>query len=305
MGLNSLNVLQKPEYFFRPRQILRRILQGGAPKPEFAETILPWGLKIRFHPKETIGASIWRAGVFDLGVSETIWRLVEPGEGTLDVGANIGYMTGILARRAGRDGSVHAFEPHPEIFEELSRNVEGWKDDAKLAPIFATQVALSDAAGTAELILDESFETNRGTASLRTNSSTDKIQRSVPVNTDTLKGLFEQDRQFGLMKIDVEGHEISVLKGGEDMFRRHRIRDVVFEEHADPPTQVTDFFVERGYTVFFIAKGFLGLNLFPLDTLPERNPFETPNYLATNDPARALALLKPKGWASIGYLDLG
>ena len=268
----------------------------------FAETTLPWGLDIRYHPDETIGASIWRAGVFDISVSETIWRLLDEGEHVLDVGANIGYMTSIMAKRVGRHGSISAFEPHPEIFAELQTNIEKWQDHKDVCDILAYQIALSDKDGVARLNLGECFDSNRGTASLN-DSGHDSAGRSVDVEAKTLSGFFGSGEKFGLMKIDVEGHEMSVFRGGEELFRRHQIRDIVFEEHDTPPTPVTEFLQDCGYTIFFVTKGFLGLQVYDLASLPERNPFESPNYVATTDPERTMSRLKKKGWSLIGYLN--
>ena len=56
---------------------------------------LPWGLQLRIDPRESIGSAVWRLGLYDLAVSETLWRLTSPGDLTVDVGANIGHMTSI------------------------------------------------------------------------------------------------------------------------------------------------------------------------------------------------------------------
>ena len=60
----------------------------------------------------------------DLAVSEALWRLLDPGALALDVGANIGFMTNLMAWRSGPCGRVLAFEPHPEVFRSLAENVE-------------------------------------------------------------------------------------------------------------------------------------------------------------------------------------
>ena len=67
------------------------------------------------NPKETIGRAILRLGVYDLCVSESICRLLDPGESAIDVGANLGYMTSLMAAKAGKCGSVESFEPHPDL----------------------------------------------------------------------------------------------------------------------------------------------------------------------------------------------
>ena len=79
--------LLKPEYLWRPRQILRRL----SFKPSQNATLpLPWDCTIDACSTETIGRSIATQGVYDLAITETIMRLTDPGETALDIGANIG-----------------------------------------------------------------------------------------------------------------------------------------------------------------------------------------------------------------------
>lgn len=66
---------------------------------------LPWGSEIRVNIGEGIGNTIWRTGVDDLPVLECLWRLTDPGDRCVDVGANIGLMTNVMAFRAGSEGS--------------------------------------------------------------------------------------------------------------------------------------------------------------------------------------------------------
>src|SRR5579863_10360378 len=116
--------LQRPEYIFRPSQIVRRLRWGFRAASERYSTVrLPWGLPIRVERTETLGESIGRLGVYQLPVCESILRLVDPDEAAIDAGANIGLMTSIIAVAVGPNGRVISFEPHPQIFGELSLNV--------------------------------------------------------------------------------------------------------------------------------------------------------------------------------------
>ena len=132
--MRFIGSLGKPEYVFRPSQIIRRLQREFQIARESEEVVLPWGLPIRVFPNETIGSCIWRTGVHDLVASEALWRLLDPGETAVDIGANIGYMTGLMARRAGPRGRVIALEPHPDIFAELQRNVGEWGRSPALRP---------------------------------------------------------------------------------------------------------------------------------------------------------------------------
>lgn len=104
--------LNKPYYLYRPTQALRRVWAFLRPPlaKELQTVVLPWGWPIRFHSRDVIGRALLRNGVFELPVSEALCRLANAGELCFDVGANIGYMSAVLASRGAQ---VVAFEPMP------------------------------------------------------------------------------------------------------------------------------------------------------------------------------------------------
>ncbi len=175
---------------------------------------LPWGLPISIIPKETIGSCIWRAGVYDLCVSECLWRLCDPGEVALDIGANIGHMTSIMALRLGSNGKLISLEPHPVLFGELSHNCSLWRSITSVAEIELYKKAASDQTGYAKLHIPGCFDTNRGVASLEPFEKDISCTYEVPLTTLEELALTIVNRKIGVVKIDVEGHELSTLTGG-------------------------------------------------------------------------------------------
>ena len=120
----SLLRLATPPYLFQPLQVFRRLrLEYFWQARNEALVLLPWGLHIKINPHEAVGHEIAAQGVYEREVTETLWRLTDPGDLAIDVGANIGYTTSILGVRVGPKGRVHSFEPHPEVFQSLSENV--------------------------------------------------------------------------------------------------------------------------------------------------------------------------------------
>jgi len=63
-------------------------------------------------------------GVHEEFTTKLLLRELQPGDTALDLGAHIGYFTLHFARRVGPEGRVYAFEPHPDSFRILTRNVE-------------------------------------------------------------------------------------------------------------------------------------------------------------------------------------
>jgi FkbM family methyltransferase len=126
----------------------------------------------------------------------------------LDIGANIGYFS-LLA--ASKGATVIAFEPSRRELTRLYSNIVY----SNLFSISVFPVALSDSEAT--MMLDVSDAGNPGLNSLKSESRADGTTVSVPVKklSEVLSGrLFSQVR---LVKIDVEGHELRVLRGMESV----------------------------------------------------------------------------------------
>lgn len=298
--------LTRPHYVFRPRQLLRRVatdFQPPAPERRFR---LLWGPEITANTasrQDPVGLGLLRRGVFDLLVCEVLLRLADPGETVLDVGANIGQMTSLLAHAVGERGRVIAFEPHPVVFDLLARNVAEWSALPSGAPFEIHQAALSGADGEAMLSTDV-FDINQGSASLERPTQHRGKMNEHRVRVQRLDTLLSDGSEVGVMKIDVEGHEIHALEGATATLSAGRVRDIVFEERASPPTPVTRFLEAHGYTVVRLGECLRGPLLAHL-AATEIKSKDDPSLLATRAPERAAQRLRVRGWAIYGLGPAG
>jgi FkbM family methyltransferase len=279
---HSLFTALKPSYFYAPRNLARRVWSKfSPPTASFQQVRLPWGVEIGVDIHDTIGGAIYRQGIFDIGVSECAWRLIKPGDQIVDAGANIGYMTSVFAAKTGGAGKVHSFEPHPVIRKKLESNVARFGKN--FAAVTIHGVALGDTNGTADLVEADAFSTNQGTAFL----ADEKMPGNVKRHQVVVKRLDEMfpEGNFGLIKIDVEGHEAKLIMGAENIFKTRRARNVIYEDHELGQSGLPEMFAWHGYTVFAVGHDFWGLQLtdyrkkIVLDT-----SWESPSYLATTDP---------------------
>ena len=282
----------KPEYVFQPRVLIRRLRNGDAIGHGPTRYEIPGGATIEALAEEEHGRILATLGVVDLPVTEALWRLATRHETCLDVGANIGYMTGILAGRMRGGGTIHAFEALPTIFEELERNVTRIRTRFPNVTIHTHAAAVSSQAGMLRMEMPDGFDKNRGLA---------KVGESGALEVPAVKldDVFNDDTKIGVMKLDVEGHELAVLQGAEKMFAAKRIRDCVFEEHRAYPTDVTTWFEDHGYDVFRIARP-----LWRPSLVDPRIPYKKVDWLpvsfvATSEKFRARARFTPMGWASL------
>jgi hypothetical protein len=102
-------------------------------------------------------------------------------------------------------------------------------------------------------------------------------------------------RQVSVLKLDVEGHELAVLKGADRTLCDGAIRHIVFEEHAGPMAPSCRFLSGRGFTVLQIGWATRGPLLTPLNAAVQRL-HEAPSYLATLDAPAALERCDGRGW---------
>jgi FkbM family methyltransferase len=289
-ALRAYRFVNRPYYWYRPSQLAIRLRAKPDADRSLRLVRAAWGSHLYCWP-DPLGLAVARTGVYDLVVAETLARLAGPGETAVDAGANVGFMTDLLAHAVGPGGRVISFEPHPLIFDTLTRNVLHWRTHERIDTVSARQDAVSSSAGSHPLSVDPAtFEQNKGTASLEQVGPAHAAEVSTVRLDDQLSGA------IGVLKLDVEGHELAALKGAESLIAGGRIRDIVFEEHRPPPTPVTSLLEASGYTVLGVRQGLAGPMLTDAGDAFDRKLWDPPALLATNDPQRARQRLARRGW---------
>jgi FkbM family methyltransferase len=162
---------------------------------------------------------------------------------TVDAGAHYGLYTRALARLSAK---VHAFEPLPQIAQILRRT--------SAANVVVHEVALSDRDGEAELRVPRSgAHLGHALASLEPSAIGGEHFLAMRVHTARLDALVREHVSF--VKIDVEGHEMSVLRGGEGLIDRYRPVFLVEAEerhNVGATASLFAFFRQKGYHGFFL-----------------------------------------------------
>jgi FkbM family methyltransferase len=184
-------------------------------------------------------------GSYEPGVTAVLMRYVKPGMSVVDIGANIGYFTMLLASLVEPTGLVVAVEPNPENIKlmEASRRVNG----------FDQVLIIQAAAGrhTSLLSLNVSYS-NGVTGELSDDLNT--IFASHPVPCFPLDGLVPKDRPINLVKIDTEGAELNALIGlSQTTDRDHPVIVSEFSPGALPGISRCS---GPEYLRFLIAKGY-------------------------------------------------
>jgi len=141
---------------------------------------------------------------------------VKPGQTVIDVGANMGFTTLVLARLVGGEGKVHSFEPGASMFSRLQELVR----QNKLEQVELHQVG----CGSRQEKLMLKIPISSGNASLRLpEDMSAEIKKTEMVSIETLdEHLGNQLSQLHFIKIDTEGFEIDVLRGAARTIERLR-----------------------------------------------------------------------------------
>ncbi|MGV2183660.1 FkbM family methyltransferase [Rhizobium rhizogenes] len=132
----------------------------------------------------------------------------------LDIGANIG-VTSILMDQVLSGAKIFAFEPHPKTHRQLEQNISSNKSGSNEITVFPFALGKEQAT----LKFRDIDQYNTGNSLLIDGSLAEKAQNSISVAVERLDNLnIAPGHRINLAKIDVEGFEIDVLKGGVATF---------------------------------------------------------------------------------------
>lgn len=147
--------------------------------------------------------------------TEVFKKIVRSGDVVVDVGANIGYYTLLAAKLVGKGGVVYSFEPEKSNYLNLIENIY-LNRDLESAMIQVRQWAISDSSREATLYVSKTEAGAHSLESVRIKENPDSaIVTAVPLD-DVVR------ESVRLVKVDTEGHEMSVLQGAKETLCRSK-----------------------------------------------------------------------------------
>ena len=185
------------------RSILNRINPEPNPIADLCGPLAGQRMRVNWTAHKT-----YVFGTHEPHIMQTIKDVVRPGWTAVDIGANIGYSTLLLASCVGPTGRVLAFEPLPQNFKMLEENIQlnGHTN------IRAEHLALMDQPGQVEL-----RTATAGALSWTASSMTEASQavESQSVEAVTLDDYAQRNSiaKIDFIKMDVEGAEAAVIAG--------------------------------------------------------------------------------------------
>jgi len=212
------------------------------------------GRKFRADLNDTIYKNLFFTGYYEREETLLLQDMIGHGDTVFDIGANFGWYTTLFSKLTGDEGKVYAFEPVPWIFDELKKNISL---NTLPGNIILSNTALGDEEKEVEMNVFSNLP--HGHASISDLGREDA--RKFKAHMTTLdefaeaKGIETAD----LVKLDVEGAELMVLKGGLGFLSRTGPM-IVFEANPETsqafgyhPDDIIALLRDAGYTDFRTA----------------------------------------------------
>jgi FkbM family methyltransferase len=207
---------------FSGRDYLIEKLPNWFIKPAKGKVVLStiFGFKINLDPvfDKNIENVIYERGVYEQGTVSVLQDFLQVGDTFVDVGANIGWLSLVGAKKAGVNGKVYAFEPVPTTFNILKSN----KELNQFSQIELNQFALGNKE---EVLTIYPEKENRGGASILNHQSGNGVKIEVKKLDN-----FNINSKINVIKIDVEGFELDVLKGALEAIKKDKPKLII--EHS-------------------------------------------------------------------------
>ena len=242
------------------RAAIVRLVHGFAKRVPITFIVAsPLGFRMRGNTFDVIQRFLWLFGIWEPSLTSFVRSRLRPGDIAVDIGANCGYYTLLFATTVGPNGRVISVEPLEANLHALRRNLD--LNGLVTSCIEVRNVALGEVAG--EVTMYAAPPSNLGSSStlpdegfVRSNTS-----RVVP----TWQLLTEEEwRSARLIKIDVEGDELAVLRGmtpilpllPPDAAVVIEVSPAMLERRGARPAALLDLLAQHGFSAWTVKNSY-------------------------------------------------
>jgi FkbM family methyltransferase len=264
----------KPESLIRLSRVTRPIMRYRTPvihrllrlalnvvcppakKQNATSMVVPFdGGLINIDTSSSIEYDLLFRGCHEPEIVNLIKATVRSGDVCLDIGANVGAHTLLMAQVTGPTGRVIAVEPHPELCDRLRQNV----DLNRLTNVTIVPAALSDGDGDIDFYGFSENAFHRGSSSLMPDGEARTRLKARSIRGSTLLRECRID-SCHFLKIDVEGAEGLVLREFAALIGKHRpvivceYRKQHWDKFGDSAAPVLERLRELNYDAYYVQK---------------------------------------------------
>jgi FkbM family methyltransferase len=209
----------KLDRFSLIKELGYKFLYNVSPEPLLATTA--YGHKLFVIPWSPVGEEILKTGILEKDTTNFLLKNLTEGEVFVDVGANIGYFSCLASKLVSNSGLVVAFEPEHLNFMLLEANIK----TNRISNVICEKLAVADFIGSARLFLNPA-EPGGHTLFPRVRG-----MNYITVDVTTLDHYFITWKlpYPNIIKIDVEGAELSVLRGLNNLLSQNQDVKIIIE----------------------------------------------------------------------------
>lgn len=249
-------------------RVVRRIVPFEACSGLPQRWIRREGQMILSKPSVPIGYNVTFFGTYEAGLRALLRRKLKPGCVAVDIGANVGWHTLLMAHLVGSSGRVLAVEANPSVRERLQLHLQA----NHLANVTIVPSAMGDCPGRLRFLAPPVDSIGAGDGHVAGPEDTLHVVETEVTTLDALVGQ-EGLRRLDFVKIDVEGFEWPVLQGGAQTLARFRpvicfeFNSVYTGRGEGTSGELRQFFDRLGYDLAVLARG--GLRPLSDDAWPD------------------------------------
>jgi FkbM family methyltransferase len=187
-----------------------------------------------------VGRSLDIYGEYSEAEFHLLDLVISPGDIVVEVGANNGSLTIPMAKKVGNTGGVYAFEPQRIVFQNLCANVS----INSLINVWAYNVACGGTTATVKVpLINPSVDNNFGGMSVINQQQGDQIA-VIPLDSFGIP-------RCRLIKVDVEGMELEVLRGARHLIIQNQPALYVENDRRDQSDELISFIENLGYNLYW------------------------------------------------------
>jgi FkbM family methyltransferase len=208
-------------------------------------------------PKGAVVADLWSGLRFERSELQFILGVLQPGMNFMDIGSNVGLFA-IAAAKKIEHGKVYAFEPCASTFQILKENIRF----NALNNIIAVPRALGDRKGQAIFYINARGKDGLNTMGRPAHPDCQIVSQEL-IQVTTLDDFLEDHgiSRIDVMKVDVEGAELLVFRGGIKLLQRRDAPLILYESYCFctkgfnyHPVEIMWLLEQCGYS-FFVLDG--------------------------------------------------
>lgn len=233
------------------------------------------GITFKVDISTYLGRLLYWRGAHEWAPIMALRNIIKNGFTCIDIGANQGEYTLWMAKLAGANGQVISFEPLTKMFKQLSENIALNKSMAnRIIPI---KKGLSDKESELPIYsvnADSKYADNEGMPSLFPTSSKNTFVENILLSTLDIELNKLNIQKVDFIKVDVEGAELSVLKGAFNTLSKFKpillieFNEATFKAAGYTSIDIFNFLNQFGYKFYLIGtRG--NISKCNIDRIPE------------------------------------